>query len=122
MKISGNIGLVAIFMIMQYDIYNIFGSWHDMNWMIYYHLCPVLLVIGVLINEMRKPVGWLFRSLSIGLIGISIFHFLRICYDYKPDYVEFINEWAKAKVVYYFPVCFSMLVLILLMLTLLKKK
>ena len=122
MRISGNMVIVAIFMIMQYDIYNMFGSWHSMNWMIYYHLCPVILIIGVLINEIRKPIGKLFKVLSYGLIFISLYHFLRICYDYNPDYFAFINEWSKAKAVYYFPIFFSILVLILIILTIFKKK
>jgi hypothetical protein len=91
-----------------------YGAWES-NWILYYHACPVLLIIGIILNEIKKPIGNFFKIMSIGLILISLYEYSRIAVQYDPDFFTFISKFDSYRSVYFFVVLYPALLLILLL-------
>lgn len=100
--------LISVFVLMQYVIYGILGNWDNVLWTLYYHACPVFLVIGLLLLEILSPISKTLKFLCYGLIVVIGYYFLRLCSKYDIEYLEFMQNMTTDKPVYWIPVILAL--------------
>ncbi len=87
--------LVLLFVVMKHSIYGILGDVNNSLWVLYYHLCPVIFIIGILTVAIKNNIGKALIFFSRGLILITVLYYLDIARKYEPDYFEFMSKMSN---------------------------
>ncbi len=107
--------LILLFIIMKHSVYGIIGDADNSLWVLYYHLCPVILIIGILLVAIKHNIGKALRFFSRGLIFITAFYYLDIVRKYEPDYFEFMSKMSNEPIYW-----INALLLVLSLITIIK--
>jgi len=101
--------MVVFYVFFQYIFYDLNGDWENTAYTLYYWGVAPIFLIALLYFEFLKPIGVMPKIYIVILAVVIIYHYLRLCFSYDPNYFAFISKLESSKPVYYSSIIYLLL-------------